>query len=56
MSGAPFGYSEGLAGVCGFKQGSRSHAASLRLPTKNIENNPMQSSGRPPASTLWANT
>jgi len=28
-SGAPFGYREGLAGVCGFKQDSRSHAASL---------------------------
>jgi len=30
--------------VCGFRQDSRSHAASLWLPTKNIENNPMQSS------------
>src|SRR5258705_448242 len=37
-------YSKGLVGVCGFKQDSRSHAASLWLPTKNIENNPMQSS------------
>jgi hypothetical protein len=27
--GAPLGYSEGLAGVGGFKQDSRSHAASL---------------------------
>jgi hypothetical protein len=51
--GAAFGYSEGLAGVCGFKQDSRSRAASLWLPTKNIENNPMQSSRRAPARTLW---
>jgi hypothetical protein len=47
--GAAFGYSEGLAGVCGFKQDSRSRAASLWLPTKNIENNPMQCSRRAPA-------
>ena len=53
VSGAAFGYSEGLAGVCGFKQDSRSRAASLWLPTKNIENNPMQSSRRAPARTLW---
>src|SRR5882672_5279090 len=39
-------YSEGLAGVRGLKQGSRSYAVSLWLPTKNIENNPMQSSRR----------
>jgi len=37
-------------------QDARSHAASLWLPTKNIENNPMQSSRRSPAGTLWANT
>jgi len=49
-------YSGGPAGVCGFRQDSRSHAASLWLPTKNIENNPMQSSRRSPARTLWANT
>jgi len=30
--------------VCGFKQDFRSLAASLWLPIKNIENNPMQSS------------
>src|SRR6266851_4922381 len=46
-------YSKGLAGVCGFKQDSRNHAASLSPPTKNIENNPMQSSRRAPAKTLW---
>jgi hypothetical protein len=49
-------YSKGLVGVCGFKQDSRSHAASLWLPTKNIENNPMQSSRRSPVRTLGANT
>jgi len=42
------GSSDGLAGACGLKQGSRSHAVSSRLPTRNIENNPTQSSRRPP--------
>jgi hypothetical protein len=51
-----FRYSKGLVGVCGFKQDSRSYVASLWLPTKNIENNPMQSSRRPPLRTLCADT
>ena len=54
-SGAPFGYREGLAGVrlqAAFSQPRRVAVA----PNKNIENNPMQSSRRSPARTLWANT
>jgi len=49
-----FRHGEGLASVCGFKQDSRSHAASRWLPTKNIENNPMQSTRQLPERTLWA--
>jgi hypothetical protein len=48
-------YATGLAGVCDFKLDSHSPAASLRLPIKNIENNPMQSSGRSPASRVVFN-
>jgi len=33
----------------GFKQDSRSHAASRWLPKQNIENNPMQSTRQSPA-------
>jgi len=40
----------------GFKQDSRSHAASRWLPKQNIENNPMQSTRQLPGRTLWANT
>jgi hypothetical protein len=36
----------------GFSQPRRVAVA----PNKNIENNPMQSSRRAPARTLWANT
>ena len=49
------GYSKGLASGCGFKQDSRSHAASRSLPKQNIENNPMQSTRQLPGRTLWAN-
>ena len=40
----------GPAGVCSFRQDSRSHATSLWLPTKKYQNNPMQSSRRSVAS------
>src|SRR6266436_2155817 len=38
----------------GFKQDSRSHAASRWLAKQNIENNPMQSTRQLPGRTLWA--
>ncbi len=44
-NGAPFGYREGLAGVCGFKQDSRNHAASLWLPTKISKTTPCKVAG-----------
>src|SRR6266571_566038 len=38
-------YSEGLAGVCGFNQDSRRHAASRRLPTKISKTTPCKVAG-----------